>query len=141
MRTLKMIFAALLVLAVVTLARQAPVAAPPSLIFLAGTVQPVGSGWTLISDTRHQPQGLGVPTCDAVTGWLHVPYLAPIPHVVGSAVMTDEDWSRAGIIAGASVGLTDVVVLFTRVGSTGPIPVSCSAMVQPGNLWVEVIGA
>ena len=117
-------------------------AEPAPLVWNIGTVRPasVGGAWSVIAGSAHQPQGIGTPTCDPVSGNLTVPYTVTLGKVTGATVNTDEDWSRQGIIAGASVGLSYAVVLFTQLGPTGPQPVSCAALSPAGNLWVQVEG-
>lgn len=116
-------------------------ATAPTLVYSIGTVRPasVGGAWATIANAQHAPQNLGAVTCPP-NGNLTIALGAPLTQVVGSAVMTDETWSREGIIAGASVGLTDVTVYFTRLTPAGPVAVPCGAMDATGNLWVQIEG-
>lgn len=117
-------------------------ATSPTLTWNIGTARPasMGSAWAFVTATPHVPQGFGTPTCNPTTGALSIPYLNSLTTIVGSAVMTDEDWTREGIIAGASVGIDHVDIYFTKITSAGPAPITCAQMDAIGNVWIQVEG-
>lgn len=117
-------------------------ATAPVLTWDIGTARPasVGGAWTFVNSAPHAPQGFGTPTCSATTGVLTLPYTATFTTIVGSAVMTDEDWSREGIIVGASVGADHADLYFTKITTTGPIAQSCATIDAIGNVWVQIEG-
>lgn len=117
-------------------------ATPPVLTWNIGTARPasVGGAWSFVNSGPHVPQGFGTPTCNATTGVLTVPYLTPLTTIVGSSVMTDEDWSREGIMVGASVGTTYTDLYFTKVTASGVVIQSCATIDAVGNVWIQVEG-
>jgi hypothetical protein len=111
------------------------------MVWNIGTARPgVTGAWAFVTDPPHAPQGFGTPTCNATTGVLTVPYITALTTIIGSAVMTDEDWSREGIIVGASVGADHADLYFTKLTSGGPVAQSCATIDHIGNVWIQVEG-
>ncbi len=116
-------------------------AAAPELRWNIGVARPIvaDGAWAFVNSPPHVSQGFGAPVCNAA-GTLSIPYLSSLTTIAGSAVMTDEDWSRAGIVAGASVGVDHVYVYFTQFTRNGPVALACSEMDAIGNVWIQVEG-
>lgn len=107
----------------------------------SGAIRKSGSTWAIINDSAHEPLNLTGITC-ASNGNLIVD-IAPITEVVGSSVVADETYTRAGVAPGASVGLDSIVLKITQFTGNGPVAVSCAdslLSLNNSNFWVEVTG-
>jgi hypothetical protein len=102
---------------------------------------PSSGGWRFLADGSHVTSGYTAISCLS-NGALRVQY-APLRNVVTVFVSPDETLARRGVLAGASVGLTETRILFTRVTSDGPKPITCSSSLLRGdsaNVWIGLVG-
>ena len=116
----------------------------------AGIIRrPAVGAWQFVAEsvTSHVVSGFTRVYCDASTGVLHV--LFPmgveggVANVASAWVQHDETMARRGVIAGPSIGKGDMRILFTRITSTGPHPLSCNSSYLRGdsaNFWIGLVG-
>lgn len=82
---------------------------------IAGVIRNTGSGWEILDDAGHVPAGIDSVTSDGVS--ITVNYTSMGVTEVGAfAAVPDEGLARAGIIAGASVGLTQANIHLGKAG-------------------------
>lgn len=99
-----------------------------------GTIRNSGGTWSVISDSEHEPKNVTSVTVvngSSSSGWVEVGF--PLSTKVGTfLVVPDETCARAGIIAGASVGMDKAVIYFSQNGS----PISPNSISNTNaNFW------
>jgi hypothetical protein len=115
-------------------------AAPTVLTYNIGTARPNPAHVrAFVTSPPNVPQGFGTPTWSADRS-LEYPVSRHLRNDRWVGVETDEDWTREGIVAGASVGVDHVDVYFTKITVDGPLPITCAQMDAIGNVWIQVEG-
>lgn len=100
--------------------------------------------WIILNDGSHRTVGFTGITCLS-GGALQVRYdgESTLTNVASVWINPDESLSRRGIIGGASVGLTNFRILFTRLTADGPKPLHCNSSILRGNstnVWIGLVG-
>lgn len=92
--------------------------------------------WGAIDDGAHQP--IGVAKVETMPDRVRVHHAAPLTAIHGCSCDTDETYAKAGLAAGASVGLDYTDVFITD--GTGKYRDPATLAMSYSNVWLAVWG-
>lgn len=106
---------------------------------IAGVIRNSGNGWYVINDKDHK--SLNIDSVETTANYIRVYYSFNAKYIYTFSVSSDEALIKAGIIAGASVGLNSSTIQLSKISlmSSGKVsPLVVDTHQYPfSNLWIS----
>lgn len=104
--------------------------------FIACALRNTDGTFSTISNAAHGP--VGISSVETFTDYIKVNFNKTYAKVGTMSVTVDETFALKGYIAGASVGLSYMLIYVSAPGATGPRKLLMSELESTyGNLWVN----